>query len=139
MNKLEKAKEYCAKALKISEKLDEKIMISNIYIAYGIIYKVSNDWEKSTDYFKRSLQILEQLEELSGQRYIDPFNFAIIYASLHEKEKALHWLTSAYEQGSPQMLSLQIYADYILKNISSEPKYRELIALMRYPEIGSKK
>ena len=46
-------------------------------------------------------QILQDLEELSKQRYVSPANRAAVYLGLGEKEKALDWLEKAYEDRDP--------------------------------------
>src|SRR5439155_19703972 len=38
-----------------------------------------------------ALKILDQLKELSKQRYVTAYNFAIVYHGLCDKEKVLLW------------------------------------------------
>jgi len=44
-----------------------------------------------------ALKILDQLKELSKQRYVSAYNFAIVYLGLGDKEEALRWLQKSYQ------------------------------------------
>jgi tetratricopeptide (TPR) repeat protein len=44
-----------------------------------------------------ALKILEQLKELSKQRYVSAFSFAIVNLGLGDKEQALGWLEQSYQ------------------------------------------
>src|SRR4030095_4030072 len=43
------------------------------------------------------LKILDQLKELSTQRYVSMFSFAIVYLALGDKQEALRWLEQSYQ------------------------------------------
>ena len=40
-----------------------------------------------------ALKILDEQKRLAKQRYISPYNFAIIYTGLGDKDRAFEWLT----------------------------------------------
>jgi Flp pilus assembly protein TadD len=46
----------------------------------------------------RARGVLEELRKLSGQRYVPPYNMAIVHHGLGEREEALAWLERAYEE-----------------------------------------
>ena len=46
----------------------------------------------------RARDVLEELRKLSGQRYVPPYNLAIVHHGLGEREEALVWLERAYEE-----------------------------------------
>jgi len=69
---------------------------------------------------------------MQKRRYVDPWVFAEVYTALGEKEEALKFLEKAYKEGSPNMIYLKIFAHNRLKNISSEPKYQELLRLINF-------
>jgi tetratricopeptide (TPR) repeat protein len=54
-----------------------------------------------------ALRILDKLIELSRQRYVDPYDFAVIYTGLGEIDKAFEWLNKGYEARAPQMVYLK--------------------------------
>ncbi len=45
-----------------------------------------------------ALKILDEQKRLAAQGYISPYNFAIIYTGLGDKDKAFEWLEKGYEQ-----------------------------------------
>ena len=45
-------------------------------------------------------KVLDQLNELSKQKYVPAVDMARIYAGLGEKDKAFEWLEKAYEERS---------------------------------------
>ena len=77
----------------------------------------------------KAKQILSQLEELyyNGQKIVDPFSIAVIYAGLDEKEKAIDWLIRSYDARSGLLVTLNAYSNNFFKNISSDPRYIELL------------
>ena len=52
-------------------------------------------------------KILEQLHELSKQRYVTPYGVARIYAALGKQQEALHWLEAGYRQRAEWMVSAE--------------------------------
>ena len=63
---------------------------------------------------------------LSEHKYVDPYNFAVNYAALGDKDKAFEWLEKAYEQSS--FLSIVwIRIDSRFESLRSDPRYPELL------------
>ena len=44
-----------------------------------------------------ALKILDQLKEVSRQRYVSASSFAIVYLALDDKQEALRWLEQSYQ------------------------------------------
>jgi TolB-like protein/Flp pilus assembly protein TadD len=44
-----------------------------------------------------ALKILDQLKELSKQRYVNAYGFAVVYLGLGDNEEALRWLEQSYQ------------------------------------------
>ena len=76
-------------------------------------------------------KILEQLFELSKQRYVTPYGVARIYAALDKKEEALHWLETAYRQRAEWMVLLKV--DPCLDDLRPDPRFKELLLRMNFP------
>ncbi len=55
---------------------------------------------------KQAAEILSQLQELQGHRYVLPYNMAKAYAAGHNSEKTFEWLETAYQQGNPDLIEL---------------------------------
>lgn len=56
---------------------------------------------------RAATKILNQLLELSNQRYVPPYLMAYIYAGLKLKDKAFEWLEKAYEERSYVLVGLK--------------------------------
>ena len=76
-------------------------------------------------------KILEQLHELSKQRYVTPYGVARIYATLGKKEEALHWLEAAYHERAEWMVLLKV--DPCLDDLRSDPRFQDLLRRMNFP------
>jgi TolB-like protein/Flp pilus assembly protein TadD len=82
-------------------------------------------------------QILQDLEELSKQRYVSPANRAAVYLGLGEKEKALHGLEKAYEDGDP--IFWWIDGDQLYDSLRNEPRFQALVEKIDRIKAESKK
>jgi tetratricopeptide (TPR) repeat protein len=67
---------------------------------------------------------LEALLKLSTMRYVPPYNIAMIYNGLGERDETLAWLERGVEQKDPRMTSLKV-----------EPKWNNLRADRRFQEL----
>ncbi|HEX6170653.1 MAG TPA: tetratricopeptide repeat protein [Chitinophagaceae bacterium] len=77
-------------------------------------------------------KIIDTLFVVNKQEPVSPFFFALVYAGLNDKENALKWLETAYEEKSGSVRYLKM--EPRLKNLRNEPRY---IALMK--KIGLEK
>ena len=82
-------------------------------------------------------QILQDLEELSKQRYVSPANRAAVYLGLGEKEKALDWLEKAYEDRDP--IFWWIDGDQLYDSLRNEPRFQALVQKIDRIKAESKK
>jgi hypothetical protein len=67
--------------------------------------------------------------DLRARRYVDAYNIGEVYAGLGEKEKAFEWLGRAYEEHAGQLICIKV--DPFLKNLRSDPRYKELLKKMK--------
>jgi tetratricopeptide (TPR) repeat protein len=74
---------------------------------------------------KEAEKVLDQLHELSKQRYVSPFYIAVIYVGLGQKDQAFEWLEKAYEEHDHALEALKV--DPMLDSVRSDPRF---IALM---------
>lgn len=56
---------------------------------------------------------LDQLNKLSKRTPVDPFQVAVIYAGLGQKDQAFQWLEKAYEHRRPNMITLKVEPRWI--------------------------
>jgi hypothetical protein len=71
------------------------------------------------------MKILDQLKELSRQRYISPLDIGIIYAGLGEKEQAFAWLNKACEDRIWPLPHLKV--DPRFDSLRSDPRFADLV------------
>jgi serine/threonine protein kinase/Tfp pilus assembly protein PilF len=71
-------------------------------------------------------KILDQLNELSKQKYVPVTRRATIYAGLGEKDKAFEWLEKAYEDRSIGAVKL----DPVYDPLHSDPRFADLLRRM---------
>jgi serine/threonine-protein kinase len=75
-----------------------------------------------------ALKEIDRLQQLSKQRYVAPLSFALIYASLGDKDNGLEWLEKAYEDRSTRLVWIKV--DPSLDNLRSEPRFKAIIERM---------
>jgi len=79
----------------------------------------------------KALKVLDELKELSKQRYVPTYSIAVIYAGLNEKDQAFEWLERAYEAHSSIAL---LKVDTTLDNLRPDPRYKEMLKRLNLPE-----
>jgi hypothetical protein len=102
--------------------MDDTILLSQS----GWVYAKCGKQEKARE-------LLEKIMGLKG-RILDPFCVALIYSGLGQNNKAIDWLTKGYEAHSGLMLYLKVYAHNFFKDVSPDPRYREILRKMGFDE-----
>jgi hypothetical protein len=72
------------------------------------------------------VKILEQLKELSKQRYVSVYSFAIVYLGLGDKEEALRCLEKSYQDRSGFDIA-PIKVDPFLDPLRGDPRFEALV------------
>jgi TolB-like protein/Flp pilus assembly protein TadD len=72
-----------------------------------------------------ALKILDQLKELSKQRYVGAYSFALVYLGLGDKEEALHWLEKSYQDRAGSDIGY-IRVDPLLDPLHGDPRFEAL-------------
>jgi len=70
-------------------------------------------------------KILKQLQEISKQRYVAAYSFALTYLGLGDKEEALRWLEQAYQDRAGNDIGW-IRVDPLLDPLRSDPRFEAL-------------
>ena len=78
-------------------------------------------------------KILGHLKDLSAHTWIAPYNVAVIYAGLGEKDQAFAWLDRAYKDRS-YYLAEYLPTDSRLDNLRSDPRFANLRRRVGLPE-----
>jgi hypothetical protein len=73
-------------------------------------------------------KVIAELRALSKGRYVSPYRFACIYASLAENDKALDWLDKAFEE--PEWLLLFLRLEPAFDSLHTHPRFTALLQRM---------
>ncbi|MDT5120761.1 MAG: eukaryotic-like serine/threonine-protein kinase [Acidobacteriota bacterium] len=79
-----------------------------------------------------ALKLIDELKELSRQRYVSSTFVAEIYAALGERDKAFEWLEKGYDERSIGMLFL--INDPILDSFRTDPRFQDLLRRVGLPQ-----
>jgi tetratricopeptide (TPR) repeat protein len=80
-----------------------------------------------------ALKILERLRQISAQRYVSPYNFAVIYMGLGQKGEAIHLLEKAYDDRDGYDIAF-IKTDPFLDPLRGEPQFKALVQKVFAPK-----
>jgi len=75
-------------------------------------------------------KIIDQLTELSRKKYVSPYDIAIIYTGLGERDLALEWLEKAYEERAVRLLEL---LDPAFDGLRFDPRFQDLVQRIGFP------
>jgi eukaryotic-like serine/threonine-protein kinase len=73
--------------------------------------------------------VLEGLLKLSKERYVSPYNIALIYNGLGERDEALTWLERGYDQRDVRMMFLKVEPKW--NNLRSDQRFQDLLRRVR--------
>jgi TolB-like protein/Tfp pilus assembly protein PilF len=82
--------------------------------------------------FGAALQTMIEIDEKSSSQDYDPFEVAMAYSLLGNKDRAFEWLGKAVEARSIFVLSLRV--DPTWDNIRSDPRFGELVRRIWLPQ-----
>jgi len=95
---------------------------SPLYMAQvGVAYAVA---EKNAE----ALGVIDQLQKLATQRYVSSYGLAQIYAALGDKQHAMKWLQTAFDEHAVWMQYLKV--DPVLDSLRSQARFQDLVRQM---------
>lgn len=68
---------------------------------------------------------LAELREMSGQRYVSPYQFAVVYAGLGDKEQTFAWLEKAFQDRSFFLIWLKV--EPLFDSLRDDPRFADLL------------
>jgi TolB-like protein/Tfp pilus assembly protein PilF len=71
-------------------------------------------------------KILNQLKELSKERYVSAYSLALVYLGLGNKEEALRWLEEGYQDRAGNDL-VYLRVEPLLDPLRGDPRFEELV------------
>ena len=76
-------------------------------------------------------KLLAELNQMSTQTYVSPYDLAILYLGLGDKDRAIEQLNKAYEDRAGWIIYLKV--EPILDPLRSDPRFAELVSRMKFP------
>lgn len=73
-------------------------------------------------------QRLQELLTLAARQSVSPYDIAVVYAGLGEKDKTFEWLNKAYDQRSNDLIFLRV--EPVLDGVRSDPRFGDLLKKM---------
>jgi serine/threonine protein kinase/Tfp pilus assembly protein PilF len=80
---------------------------------------------------KEAIQILDDLTELTKQKYVAPYFFAGIHVGLGEDDRAIEYLEKSYEEHSHWLIYLHL--DPSMDGLRSNPRFQDLLHRVGLP------
>jgi DNA-binding winged helix-turn-helix (wHTH) protein/TolB-like protein/Flp pilus assembly protein TadD len=74
-------------------------------------------------------QVLTDLQQLQGQRYVSPYTVAAIHAGLGDREQAFKWLQTAVEERDIWLMNLKV--DPVFAKLRSQAQFTDILARIR--------
>jgi len=108
----------CAQAVEMSGSLP--LMVATLAHARAL----SGDREEA-------LKAVEELREVSKQRYVMPYAIALIYTGLGQAEQALEWLETAFEERGNLLCYLSV--DPAFDGLRTVPRFKDLLRRIGFP------
>jgi DNA-binding winged helix-turn-helix (wHTH) protein/Tfp pilus assembly protein PilF len=77
----------------------------------------------------QAMAILDELQTLSNQRYVPPYNFALVYNGLKDDDDTFAWLERSYE-ARDVMLAAFIKAEPVWDRLREDKRFKNLLSRM---------
>lgn len=74
-------------------------------------------------------QVLADLQQLQGQRYVSPYTVAAIHAGLGDQDQAFKWLEAAVEERDIWLMNLKV--DPVFAKLRSDRRFTDLLGRIR--------
>jgi len=73
-------------------------------------------------------KLIADLKELAGHRYVSPFDIAVVYAGLGDKDEAFEWFERAFADRSTFLSFLRV--NPAMDSLRSDPRFPDLVRRM---------
>jgi tetratricopeptide (TPR) repeat protein len=78
-----------------------------------------------------ALKILQELKEASAHGYVSPYDLAMVYTGLGDKDNAISQLNRAYEERAGWIIAIKI--EPMFDSLRSDPRFADLQRRLNYP------
>jgi TolB-like protein/DNA-binding winged helix-turn-helix (wHTH) protein/Tfp pilus assembly protein PilF len=73
------------------------------------------------------------LQAQSKRRFVSPFEIAVLYAKLGDKQQSLQWLQTAYKQRDVALPGLRETQKNVFASVKNEPEFQQVLMALHYP------
>ena len=80
---------------------------------------------------RKGLEVSLAQRKGSGS-YVSPYQIAVAFADLGDKDHAFEWLNTAFSEHDPNMIQLR--TDFAMDSLRSDPRYAELVRKVGFPQ-----
>jgi TolB-like protein/Tfp pilus assembly protein PilF len=108
-----------AEAVVEARKAKELLTVSTHSTAFGA-YALAKSGKQA-----EARAMLEELLKLSTERYVPPYNIALIYNGLDERDETLAWLERGFEKRDVRMVLLKVEPKW--NNLRADPRFQDLL------------
>jgi tetratricopeptide (TPR) repeat protein len=74
-------------------------------------------------------RVLNELQELSRERYVGPFRFALVYIGLGDKDQSFVWLDKTFDEDPYRLAVLKMNPSF--DGLRSDPRFTDLLRRMK--------
>ncbi len=78
-------------------------------------------------------QVLREIEEYARNNYVSPYDFAVAYTGLRDRDHAFPYLESATAESSPRMFNLRVHP--LFDAIRDDPRFAGLLRRLGLPAL----
>ena len=78
-----------------------------------------------------ALKIVDELTEMAKQKYVSPYDLAVLYTGLGDKDRAIEQLNKAYDDRAGWIINLKV--EPLFDPLRSDPRFAELLRRMKFP------
>ncbi len=79
-----------------------------------------------------ALKLLEEIKSIAKEKYVSPYDLALIYTSLGRKQEAIEHLKKAIEERSGWVIYLKV--EPMFDSLHAEPEFIELVRQLNLPQ-----
>jgi tetratricopeptide (TPR) repeat protein len=79
-----------------------------------------------------ALDFLQKLGALSKEQYVSPYNVAVLYIGLGDKDRAIEWLERAVQERSGLLVYVNV--EPVFDPLRSDPRFQSLLRHMNFPK-----
>ena len=76
-----------------------------------------------------ALKVLNELTEMAKLKYVSPYDLAVLYTGLGEKDRAIEQLNKAYDDRAGWIINLKV--EPLFDPLRSDPRFADLLRRMR--------